>query len=60
MKNIGMLIFGILLAGCGPAKAPAEPEALSPMVYKDCIEAAMRGDGQASTENCEKVTQDAR
>lgn len=61
MSRMGITILGLLLAGCQGASQPRNAqETISPKDYQECIQAAMDGNGQASTEKCNKVIQDSR
>ncbi|TBL76791.1 hypothetical protein EYY94_04715 [Obesumbacterium proteus] len=61
MSRIGITLLTLLLAGCQGGPQPrSTQETISPKDYQECIQAAMDGNGQASTEKCNKVIQDSR
>ncbi len=63
MIRTSMILCAVLLAGCSENSQPAKhetTETLSPRDYQECIQAAKSGDGQESTEKCDKVVRDAR
>lgn len=61
MNKMGLMMLCILLNGCNTSSQPtSSEETISPKDYQECIQAAMHGDGQASTEKCDKMMQDTR
>lgn len=60
MTKSTLIIGSLLLTGCLDTPGKPVPEAISPMDYQACIQAAKSGDGAASDEKCQKVLQDSR
>lgn len=64
MKKYLLFLFPLLLASCSQSNSPQQTsgnrETISPMEYQECIQAAMTGNGQASTEKCDQILKDSR
>lgn len=65
MKKYLSILLPLLLAGCGSTTPvqqthSSSSETISPMDYQECIQAAMSGNGQASSEKCDQILKDSR
>lgn len=64
MKPLFPLIVILTLAGCGnnrPApQSHSDNEAVSSLDYQECIQAAISGNGQASSAKCDPILKASR
>lgn len=64
MKPLLSLIIVLVLAGCAKSQpAPqthSDNEAVSSLDYQECIQAAISGNGQASSAKCDPILKASR